>query len=242
MVSDSDLMAELVAYKKDPSKVAHIADSFKRLPFTGSCHCGRIQYLTYLQMPTESTPSDVNLPQLIAATGQQIYKCNCSTCMKLNIFHARPSNSPDDFVVLSPLTNDGAQLSDGVSKYLCGGRRNTWYFCAKCGVRCFSGRGEWEVADVELEKSLLSERMREEAIVVKEEGEKIVVRGWRPKKDTWEERMGGPSYLSVNATTIDAGQEGLDWRKWHENGWIGYVENLKGTRQMGSGPFDGGIY
>jgi hypothetical protein len=34
---------------------------------------------------------------------------------------------------------------------------------------------------------------------------------------------GGGSYLTVNASTLEAGQEGLDLREWHEKGWIRYT-------------------
>jgi hypothetical protein len=98
------------------------------------------------------------------------------------------------------------------------------------------------VADVEVPINVLTPELKAEAMVVREEGETVVVRGWRPKRDEWEEKQGGPSYLSVNAASLDHGQEGLDVRKWHENGWIGYFEYLKGTRVLGTSPFEGGIY
>ena len=50
-------------------------------------------------------------------------------------------------------------------------------------------------------------------------------------------------YLSVNAITLDAGQEGLDLREWTEKGWIEYYDNRddKEKDQMGV-PHKGDMY
>lgn len=64
---------------------------------------------------------------------------------------------------------------------------------------------------------------------------------WRAKKEGWAE--GDTSYLSVNATSLEAGQEGCDLREWHEKGWITYLDILdeKEEDRMEK-PFRGGMY
>jgi hypothetical protein len=52
-------------------------------------------------------------------------------------------------------------------------------------------------------------------------------------------------YLSVNAVTLEPSED-TDLRKWHDNGWIFYVENLKDdtserTIRVGK-PHEGGMY
>lgn len=74
-------------------------------------------------------------------------------------------------------------------------------FCGVCGVRCFTFRDEGEVKEVEVEINGVN-------------GKRKV---WSVKRDGWEENG-----LSVNACTLDAGQEGLDLREWMEKGWIEY--------------------
>lgn len=53
----------------------------------------------------------------------------------------------------------------------------------------------------------------------------------------------GIGYISINAITLDVGQEGLDLKEWHEKGWICYLNYLhgKGEDRLGE-PFDGGMY
>jgi hypothetical protein len=54
---------------------------------------------------------------------------------------------------------------------------------------------------------------------------------------------GGKSYLSVNAHTLEPGQEGLDLREWTEKGWIAYLDmkDQVGESRLGE-PHEGGIY
>lgn len=59
----------------------------------------------------------------------------------------------------------------------------------------FSGEGE--VREVEIEGSM--------------------TKVWGPKKDS-------KGSLNINATSLDAGQEGLDLREWKEKGWICYMD------------------
>ena len=67
---------------------------------------------------------------------------------------------------------------------------------------------------------------------------------WKPKKEGWVEwpAPGANSYLNVNMCTLDADQEGLDLRYFHEKGWIGYCEMLKGAKGYQHTPYEGGMY
>lgn len=78
-----------------------------------------------------------------------------------------------------------------------------------------------------------------------EEGEREV---WRPRKEGWGEGHGGEGeggagYLSVNAVTLEAGQEGLDLREWTERGWVGYYDSLDHRgEELFARPCRGGAY
>jgi hypothetical protein len=51
-------------------------------------------------------------------------------------------------------------------------------------------------------------------------------------------------YISVNAVTLDSSED-IDLRKWHQNGWVFYVENRvkeNGTQMRLADPFEGGMY
>lgn len=51
------------------------------------------------------------------------------------------------------------------------------------------------------------------------------------------------SYLSINAVTLDANQEGLDLREWHEKGWVRYLDCLGEKEEPRFGrPHVGGMY
>lgn len=53
-------------------------------------------------------------------------------------------------------------------------------------------------------------------------------KAWRPKKEGWTEgKLSHGCYLSVNAFTLEPGQEGLDLREWHENKWMEYLDVLR---------------
>jgi len=65
---------------------------------------------------------------------------------------------------------------------------------------------------------------------------------WSPKKG-WVEDM--TRYLSVNAQTLDAGQEGLELREWTEKKWVMYLNCLADEGwEVGryERPFAGGVY
>jgi hypothetical protein len=70
------------------------------------------------------------------------------------------------------------------------------------------------------------------------------IRVWRPKKEGWDEALGkgAKSYLSVNMTSLDAGQEGLDLREFVDKGWIVYSNYLSGTLNTSLKPSPGGMY
>jgi len=73
------------------------------------------------------------------------------------------------------------------------------------------------------------------------EGE--AVKAWAPKKEGWVEGTSNTGYLSVNAATLEAGQEGLDLREWTEKGWIAYLGFLEEIEEARLGkPYEGGMY
>ena len=123
-------------------------------------------------------------------------------------------------MLLSPLN----PTSGGLLDYTCFDKLIHWYFCGTCGVRCFALGGEGELREVDEPGG---------------EGKKIKV--WMPKKEGWEENDTG--YLSVNATTLEPGQEGLNLNEWTEKGWIAYLDckNEAEEDRLGK-PHEGGMY
>lgn len=140
-------------------------------------------------------------------------------------------SSPDDFVLLSPITTaaDGAagglkvDNDDGLKDYTCFEAKIHWYFCSRCGVRCFALMGEGEIRDVNVEGK--------------------VQRGWTPKKEGWVEGYENTGYLSLNAATLEPGQDGCDLKEWTEKGWIAYLDTLHevGEDRLAQ-PHVGGMY
>ncbi|KAE8451339.1 hypothetical protein EG329_003968 [Mollisiaceae sp. DMI_Dod_QoI] len=142
----------------------------------------------------------------------------------MSFFHLRVMNSPEDFQLLTP-TDPFTELGD----YTCGEKRIHWFFCRRCGVRCFAFAGEGETVDFEVEF---------EIVMVGKVKRKMKV--WKPKSEGWVEKENG--YLSINAATLNAGQEGLDLREWTEKGWIAYLD-MKGDGEARLGkPHEGGMY
>ncbi|KAF2436274.1 hypothetical protein EJ08DRAFT_655950 [Tothia fuscella] len=185
-----------------------------RRPYKGSCHCGFIQYIIYLELP----PLAPGAPQDEAKdkNSVRIYKCNCKPCHKMGLFHIRLPSPPDDFVLLSPL-DSFKELGD----YTCNKDIIHFPFCKKCGVRCFAIDWEGEVVEKEVD------------------GEKKSV--WVLKKPPEGEQP--KTYLSINAHTIEAGQEGFDLREWHEKGWINYLDELDEKEEdRYDVPHRGGVY
>jgi hypothetical protein len=216
-----------------------------RRPYRGSCLCGLVTYIAYLHLPAPDArwTGGANRELTAALNGQAIYRCNCTTCHKMGIFHLRLKDAPGDFVVLSPLKADGSglqmeQFGDaqrGLRTYRCMKKTQDWYFCGECGVRCFTLRGDCESAIVKLPASLVRGKDLDS-----KDMEDIEVPVWRPKSEGWKESS--PCYLSINATSLDAGQEGLDLRQWHANGWVAYFEYWKETCKSANEPFEGGFY
>ncbi|PQE23292.1 duf636 domain-containing protein [Rutstroemia sp. NJR-2017a BVV2] len=200
------------------------APTSSRKPYHGSCHCGLTRYIVFMTLP----PTNIH-PNAPATSSVRIRKCNCTTCHKMGLFHLRLPSSPDDFLLLSP-TKDFEK--SGLRSYRCFEGVHDWLFCGTCGVRCFAFAGEGETVTVDLG-----------ALGVKGKDGEVLgeVEAWRPKKEGWEE--GYRSYVSINATSLEAGQEGLDLREWHEKGWINYLDTLdeKEENRLGK-PHRGGMY
>jgi hypothetical protein len=239
--------------------------SFTRRPYTGSCHCGRLRYVVYIKTPTTTSPEHpeaadaTEKPQQLPtgpaayheATGQTVYRCNCTTCTKLSFFHLRLADAPGDFYVLAPRGADGAAASPvegggaGWGAYHHGPRRfNTWVFCTACGARPFAFRGAWSVRGAGDEG--VPEEARRAAAKLADEapagsaGEPVAV--WSPRREGWEEGSGKPSYISVNLTSVDAKQEGFDLRDFGRFRWIQYYDLLNDNRQSADEPFEAGMF
>ncbi|KAJ8103500.1 hypothetical protein POJ06DRAFT_242062 [Lipomyces tetrasporus] len=177
-----------------------------RRPYHGSCHCGRTRYIVFISLPPATIGSDQDPQNTV-----RFYKCNCSTCHKMGIFHVRVADSPHDFYLLSPL--DLAELSD----YTCFNKKIHWLFCPTCGVRCFAVMGKGKVVDIDLEAALGNES----------DGKTTQV--WGVEEEGWKEDKTG--YLSVNALTIEPGQEGLDLRELAQKKWIQYLDVRDGKEE-----------
>ncbi|MBE7180481.1 MAG: hypothetical protein INR71_04585 [Terriglobus roseus] len=139
----------------------------------------------------------------------------------MSFFHARPADPPRDFALLAPA--DPSQLAG----YACNDGNISWSFCRACGVRCFAFWGRGERGEVRVE------------------GEQEAREAWRPvaSVDGEEWREGRNAYLSVNAATLEAGQEEGDLRVWHEKGWVCYLDckDDKDENHFGR-PAEGGMY
>jgi hypothetical protein len=143
----------------------------------------------------------------------------------MSIFHVRLMDSPSDFLLLNPL--DPSSANSGLTDYVCSGegKKLHFYFCGICGVRCFAFWGKGVRRNVEIEG--------------------VGTEVWTPDPEGWiEGAEEGTGYLSVNAATLDAGQEGLDLKEWMEKGWIAYLDgknDFRGAPRLGV-PYDGGMY
>jgi hypothetical protein len=204
-----------------------------RRSYTGSCHCGAIKYILFLTLPAPpSTTSSGSPPH------QRFYRCNCTTCHKAGFFHIRTPNAPSDFFLLSPLDPLNA-LGD----YTCFDRALHWLFCTTCGVRCFTFMGQGEVDEVDLAEKGVPLGIQE-GIPGYEKGKKVKVWHAKGKEDEkWVDKRRAGEYLSVNAYTLDAGQEGLDLREWTEKKWVAYLDCWEEkAEQRFEAPHVGGAY
>jgi hypothetical protein len=183
--------------------------------YPGSCHCGAVQYQVKLKFP----------PVLDAtAESIRIYKCNCTTCQKMGYFHLRLIDPTEHYILTSPA--DIKELGD----YRCFEKKHGWYFCKTCGVRVLGLGGVWEQLELDV---------REWAGTKKEGEEEKLQKVWKTKGAD----VGKPYYLSVNAVTLEPSED-VDLRKWHDNGWIFYVESRRkdGTPLRFGEPHEGGMY
>lgn len=160
----------------------------------------------------------------------------------MSFFHVRLPDSPNGFALLSPLIDldgDGNGEGKGEGKggikvgegglrdYTCFGGNIHWYFCSRCGVRCFAFMGEGELRDMDMD---VGDGMKR-------------VRAWTPKREGWKEGLRNGCYFSLNAGTVEAGQEGWDMREWHEKGSIVYLDELNGREEDRVGrPCEKGMY
>ena len=137
------------------------------------------------------------------------------------MFHIRLPNPPEQFQLLSPISTSDTSISGGLlvgphglTDCVCNDKQIHWYFCSCCGVRCFAFSGEGEVRPLPSSSTNTG---------VLAEGEEKQV--WTPKREGWNKDSWASS-LTVNATTLDAKQQGLDLREWHEKKWIVYIDCL----------------
>jgi hypothetical protein len=192
----------------------------------GSCHCGDVQYQVKLTFPPVNS---------FDAESIRLYKCNCSTCHKMGFFHCRPISPTDDFILTSPSSIE--ELGD----YRVFSKKIGWYFCKNCGVRILGLGGKWEQADLDIGEWAGQEPdgKTQKVSVTKPDG-------------VWLKNVNGEKvpipmhYLSVNAVTLDGGEDGVDLREWHEKKWVYYVESRVRERgfssEMSSGPHPCGMY
>jgi hypothetical protein len=120
-------------------------------------------------------------------------------------------------MLLAPLELE--ELGD----YRCLGGLIRFIFCKTCGVRCFSLVGEGEVLEKEVPEVKIPGRMEEGNEVPERNIGGVKTKVWVPKEKS-EGEYG--TILSVNAYTLEAKQEGLDMREWHEKGLICYLDTL----------------
>lgn len=191
--------------------------------YPGSCHCGEIQYQVKLKFPPIHD---------FAVDSVRIYKCNCTLCQKMGYFHCRPINPTEDYILTSP-TN-----IEELGEYRCNKKKHAWYFCKKCGVRVLGVNATWEQIDLDVENWAGT----------KGEGEpEKLQKVWKTKGESRTFTLGGktltgPYYLSVNAVTLEPSED-IDLVKWHDNGWLFYVENFHDTDDIQVGkPYYAGMY
>jgi hypothetical protein len=151
----------------------------------------------------------------------------------MGYFHCRPTNPNENYILTSPTS------IEELSEYRCNEKKCGWYSCKNCGVRMLGLIGSWEQVELDVEKW---------AGTKKEGDEEKVQKVWRTKGESTETEVQGkkitkPYYLSVNAVTLESSED-IDLRKWHDNGWVFYVESKKknGTPMRLGEPHEGGMY
>lgn len=197
--------------------------------YTGSCHCGFVQYQIRLTFPPvcDRQAADFDTKSI------SLYKCNCSTCQKMGFFHCRPIDPQEDFVLISPTNLD--ELGD----YRTFAKTSGWYFCKSCGVRVFGVAAKWELADIDINKWAGTKPI--------EDGDELqsVLRTkatTRTRVVDGKEVTEDDHYVSINAVTLEPTDD-IDLSMWHEKGWILYVDCRSRTESARFGkPFKGGMY
>lgn len=117
----------------------------------------------------------------------------------MNMFHVHPADPRNDFIILSPV-----DLDNELSIYQCYEKKRNYYFCPKCGVRCFtlSGTGEIDVVDLQ-------------------DFGKGMKKVWHMK---WDGEETTRPYVSVNGVTIDY-REDFDLRVLTEEKKVQYFDD-----------------
>jgi hypothetical protein len=165
-------------------------------------------------------------------------KCNCTVCHKAAYFHISLGDTPNDFILLSPLD----PLKE-LTNYKCVEKGMNLLFCPTCGIRAFiaeapEGEPIGEIVTKDLSSIGLSQsQLKKLGFENDAEEVKVHVTG-----NTWKE--GITHWLRVNAHALDADQEGLDIREWHERKWVQYVnwfDEVDGARSYDR-PFHFGTY
>ncbi|GFP54448.1 hypothetical protein ACSS6W_002244 [Trichoderma asperelloides] len=189
----------------------------RRLPYTGSCHCGNIRYVVFLTLPPASLVGATKPPPSRGV--QHMYRCNCTICHKTGFLHVRPASAFDDFFLLSPL-----DPLESLGDYQFNKQTLHNLFCKTCSVRCFTIHGEGEIVETSLPRAIVFP-----GTAPSSEGESVSVKAWRLTPVDFTEGIPHKgSYLSVNGHTVDAEQEGFDLREWVESKCIGYIDILHG--------------
>ena len=167
----------------------------KRRPYTGSCGCGAVKYIAFFALP--ATPLPPPKDPRNEPPRQRFYRCSCTTCTKAGFFHALTADAPNDFLLLSPLS-PFADLAD----FTANAHAFHWLFCRHCGGRCFLAFGEGVVEERDLA-----------ALGVPGFEPGVLTKVWHTLQPNCLRRIDGKfvgNHLSINAWTLDPGQEGLD--------------------------------
>jgi hypothetical protein len=189
--------------------------------YPGSCHCGAVQYKIKLTLPPSTDLT--NLEDSV-----KLYKCNCSACHKTGMFHCRPIDASEDFILITPSISD---LGD----YRCGSKMVGWHFCKTCGVRAFVVGGDWIEADLDVGSWSGKESTGVQKVWKTKPGP--TVSGVLDGKEVTMPLH----YVSVNAITL----EGVDLKEWHDKGWVFYGnkrDESKGNDLRFGEPHEGGRY
>jgi hypothetical protein len=215
---------------------AEVAPKANRRAYFGSCHCQFTRYIVWLTLPASPPYVNSRGGDGTLTPSQSIRQCNCTVCHKFGFFHVRTANAPRDFALLSPL-DPLRELGD----YTANSHGMHWLFCPRCGVRCFAVEGKGEVVERDLGREMEGVDLARARAWARVEGDGSAVKVWAVREEGWREE--DSSWLRINARTLDARQEGLDLRQWHDSKWIEYVnwlDEIEGKSH--DRPYEGGAY